>query len=420
MKDTQTKTQFDQIISALALIMDQFGQHNVLHSRRVAVLATALAEIVMPEKRDIIFYASLLHDVGAVIFGEHPLMFPTVHEQKRIPHIFDHPTVGSHIISSISAMEESRAYIQDHHEWYDGSGYPSGKKGDEIFLGAQLIRIADTIDQKIHAYGGNYPDTEIYNYLRLHKGREFSPDLWNAVMDLKNKDAGAFCSKITDNMGIQWMFSEVIQSVSPHWIISTPGMDESMKVILHTFADVIDAKHRYTKNHSERVAFLSEKIAAVLELPEAEILQVKYAAHLHDIGKVFVPHEILDKPGHLSDREVDIIRKHAIITMEILDEIEAFRDLSPIAGFHQERYDGKGYPDGLMGEDIPFGARILGVADSVDAMMSDRAYRNGMGVSNTIIQLQRCSGTQFDPTVASVTIGLLSDKEFVNELRKAE
>jgi putative nucleotidyltransferase with HDIG domain len=169
------------------------------------------------------------------------------------------------------------------------------------------------------------------------------------------------------------------------------------------------------KNHSERVAFLSEKIARILELPEAEIEKIRNAAHLHDIGKVYIPYEVLDKPGHLSEQEVDVMRKHAIITMEILDTIKAFRDLSPIAGFHQERYDGKGYPDGLMGDDIPLGARILCVADSVDAMLSDRTYRNGIGASNTIIQLERCSGAQFDPVVADVAIGLLSEKEFVDE-----
>lgn len=419
MKDEKIKSQFDQIISALSLIMDQFGNHTLLHSRRVAVIATALSEIVMPEKRDIIFYASLLHDVGAVIFGEHPVMFPTMQEQKRVPHIFEHPTVGSKIISRISALEEAQAFIQDHHEWYDGSGYPNGKKGEDVCLGAQLIHIADTIDQKIKVYG-DYSCTEIYNYLRLHKGREFNPNLWNAIMDLKNKDAGSFCMRISDDMSMQEIFSEMIQSVDPHWIVSTATVDDYTQVILHIFADIIDAKHKYTKNHSQRIAFLSEKIARVLELPEAEIEKIRNASYLHDIGKVYIPYEILDKPEHLSDQEVDAMRKHTIITMKILDTIEAFRDLSPIAGFHQERYDGKGYPDGLMGDNIPLGARILCVADSVDAMLSDRAYRNGIGVGNTIIQLQRCSGTQFDPVVAHVAIGLLSDKVFVDERRRAE
>lgn len=411
MKEIPTKTQFDQIMTALSLIMDQFGEHNLLHSRRVAVIAAALAEIVLPEKRDVIFYASMLHDVGAVIFGEHPMMFPSLEEQKRVARIAEHPTVGSKIVSEIKVIEEAQSYIQDHHEWHNGNGYPNRKKGEDISPGGQLIRIADTIDLK-----RQYPPTDIYNYLRQQKGREFHPDLWDAILDLKNKDAGAFYPEISDNFGIHRMFSDVLRSVNPHWITSMDG--DYIKIVLRTFAGIIDAKHSYTRKHSERIAFLSEKIARCMELPPKEIEDITHAAHLHDIGKVYVPHEILNKAGQLSDREIEIMKRHTIITMEILDTIQAFRNLSAIAGFHQERYDGKGYPDGLSGEDIPIGARIVGVADSIDAMLSDRTYRKSLSLENTIIQLRRCLGTQFDPMAASVAIGLLSDGETVQEMQR--
>ncbi len=417
MKDKKLKAQFDQTISALSLIIDQFGEQNLLHCRRVAVIATTLAEIVIPEKKDIIFYASLLHDVGAVVFGEHPMMFPSMEEQKRVSCVFKHPTVSSNIISKLNVPKEMLDYLGDHHEWYDGSGYPNGKKGEDISIGAQLIRIADTIDIKLRGYKER-PCTEIYNYLRLHKGREFNPSLWNAVLDLKNKDAGAFCTRISNDVDLHRIFSEILPTVEPHWITSETIMKNHMKVILDTFAEVIDAKHQYTRRHSERVAFFSEKIALSMELPQAEIEQIVYAAHLHDIGKVYVPNEILDKNGQLSNRELEILKRHVIITMEILDAIEAFRDFTPIAGFHQERYDGKGYPDGLSSDDIPLGARILGVADAVDAMLSDRAYRKALSVENTTIQLERCSGTQFDPMIAVIAIGLLNDKEMLTKMRE--
>lgn len=424
MKEVKIKRQFDQVASALSIIMDQVGDGNLLHSRRVAVIATALSEIVMPEKRDIIFYASLLHDVGAVIFGKHILMFPSLGEQKRDPSVFKHPTIGSEIISKISGLKEAEGYIQDHHEWYDGSGYPLGKKGKEISLGAQVIRIADAIDMKIHVHGSD-PFTDIYNYLRLHEGREFDPDLWNAVLDLKNKDAGTFFTRLSDNIGLniglQMMYSEVIKSVDPYWLTPTGRRQDYIygsESALAVFSEIIDAKHKYTRKHSERVAFLGGKIARIMELPQMEIEQIKHAAYLHDIGKVFVPPDILDKVGLLASREIEIMKRYTIITMEILDTIEAFRNLTAIAGFCQERYDGKGYPDGLSGEDIPVGARILGVADAVDAMLSDRAYRKALSVENTIVQLERCSGTQFDPTVATVVAGLLSNKEILEEMRK--
>lgn len=413
MKEIKTKAQFDQIITALSLIMDQFGEHNLLHSRRVAVIAAALSEIVMPGKRDLIFYAGMIHDIGAVIFGEHPMMFPTMEEQKRVPCIVEHPTVGSKIIAKLNVPEEVRAYIQDHHEWYDGSGYPNGKKGDDISMGAQLIRIADTINLK-----RQYPTTDLYNHLRLHKGREFSPELWNAILDLKNKDAGVFLIEIFDTRGMRRVFSEVLRSVNPVWVASSAMVGDYMKIILPLFAEIVDAKYGYTTKHSGRVAFFGEKIARIMELPQTEIDHITYAAYLHDIGKCYVPHEILNKTGHLSDREVEIVKRYPIITMEILDTIEAFRDFTAIVGFHQERYDGKGYPDGLSGEDIPIGARILGVADSVVAMLSDRPYRGALSLENTVIQLQRYSGTQFDPMVAYAAIGLLNNKEILEEMQR--
>jgi response regulator RpfG family c-di-GMP phosphodiesterase len=99
----------------------------------------------MPEKKDFIFCASLLHDVGAVIYGEYPLMFPSLEEQKKVHTILENPAVSARIISKINTLKGACDYLQYHHEWYDGSGYSGGKKGDEISVGAQLIRIADTV-----------------------------------------------------------------------------------------------------------------------------------------------------------------------------------------------------------------------------------------------------------------------------------
>ena len=250
-------------------------------------------------------------------------------------------------------------------------------------MGAQVIRIADAIDMQIHVHG-SYPFTDIYNYLRLRKGREFDPDLWDAILDLKNKDVGSFFIRIAGNVGLniglQSMYSEVIESVNPYWLTAEVTMENYSRVVFEIFAEIIDAKHRYTKKHSERVAFLCKEIAKTMELSQAEIEQIECAAHLHDIGKVYVPQEILDEARPLSNREMEIMKQHAIITMETLDAIESFRNLTAIAGFHQERYDGKGYPDGLSGEDIPLGARILGIADAIDAMLSDRAYRKTLSV----------------------------------------
>ncbi len=415
MNSEQTKTRFDQIVSSLAFTMDQFGGQNRMHARRVAVIAAALSEKILPEKKDVIFYASLLSDVGVAIFGEHPLEYPYMEEQKRLPHIFEHSITGARIIQKLLFPDDAGVFVRDHHEWYDGSGYPNRKKGEDTPLGAQIIRIADSIDQmmKIHETG---QFSDIYNYLRLNKGREFNPILWNAIMDLKCKDAGMFFKRVFDNNYTEWVFSEAIQTVNPYWVSSTSLTDDSMKAILETFSEVIDAKYKHLGKHSKRVSLFSEKIARAMELPQDEIKKIQYAAYLHDIGKIYVPSEILDKTGYLSDREKEIMRRYSIITMEVLDTVEVFRDFVDIAGFHHERYDGKGYPDRLSGDDIPMGARILHIADAVDAMLSDRAYRAALSVENTVIQLQRCSGTQFDPLMASIAVGLLDDREILEEM----
>ena len=138
-------------------------------------------------------------------------------------------------------------------------GYPNGKKGKEISLGAQVIRIADAINMQVCVHG-SYPFTDIYNYLRLRKGREFNPDLWNAVLDLKNKDAGPFFTRFSDNIGLniglQTMYAEIIRSVKPQWLTSsTIKIENYDKTVLEVFAEIIDAKHKYIRKHSERVAF---------------------------------------------------------------------------------------------------------------------------------------------------------------------
>ncbi len=411
-----TKRQFDQVISLLSSTADQFGEYNLLHSKRVAVIATALSEYILPEKKDIVFYASLLHDIGAVIFGEHPMMFPYIEEQKRIPCIYDHSIVGSGLMDNLDFPNEAKDFIHDHHEWYDGSGYPDMKRNGDISLGGQLIRVADAIDQLRRAYGKMEP-MEIYNYLRIHKGKEYNPKLWDVILDTKNKDGGEFFVKISDDNWVKQIFMDVLKSADPHWVKTLDTMDKFLENILEIFADTIDAKSKYTAtNHSRRIAVFCERIANTMELKQSETNKVKYAAYIHDIGKTYIPNDILEKMGYLSEREKGIMKRHAVMAMEVLDSVEILRDLVPFVGFHQERYDGKGYPDGLEGENIPIGARILNVADSVDAMLSRRPYREALGIENTIVQLQRCSGTQFDPFVATVAIGLLSEKEIVKEI----
>lgn len=166
---------------------------------------------------------------------------------------------------------------------------------------------------------------------------------------------------------------------------------------IETIANTIDAKDEYTKGHSRRVSDYSAIIAEKMGMDKDEIMKIRYIALLHDIGKIGVPDSVLNKPGRLTDYEYGLMKEHTLIGGRILQDIGIFEDLDFGAKFHHERYDGKGYPDGLKGEEIPKIARIIGVADAFDAMTSNRVYRKHLTKEQVLEELKKCRGSQFDP-----------------------
>jgi len=164
-----------------------------------------------------------------------------------------------------------------------------------------------------------------------------------------------------------------------------------------SLASAIDAKDTYTKGHSTSVSRYSEALARALNLPEAEVERITLGALLHDVGKIGIPENVLRKPTHLSEEEWEIMKQHPVIGAEkVLMPNEALRDLIPIVKYHHERWDGTGYPEKLKGEDIPFSARIVSVADAYHALISDRPYRKGLGVERACEILKMGAGIQWD------------------------
>lgn len=181
---------------------------------------------------------------------------------------------------------------------------------------------------------------------------------------------------------------------------------------MQTFSNFIDTKDPNTKGHSMRVAYYSKELAKKLKLPERDVELIYYIALLHDIGKIYIPDEILNKPGRLTGDERAIIETHAAKGAEILKDFTAIDGIADGARYHHERYDGKGYPQGLKGESIPFLARIIGVADSYDAMSSDRCYRPKLSKETIVNELKSNSGKQFDPEVVACMLELIESDEF--------
>ena len=184
-------------------------------------------------------------------------------------------------------------------------------------------------------------------------------------------------------------------------------------------SEAVDAKDRYTSGHSRRVAEYSRVIAKRMGKSVLEQEMIYRAGLLHDVGKIRIPIDIINKPGKLTDEEYDLIKIHPVTGYHILKDISEHYDMATAAKYHHERYDGKGYPNGLQGENIPEMARILAVADSYDAMTSNRSYRKWLPQSVVRSEIEKGKGTQFDPDVADIMLQIIDeDKEYT--LRQIE
>ena len=176
--------------------------------------------------------------------------------------------------------------------------------------------------------------------------------------------------------------------------------------LFQALAKVFDMRDPYVGGHAAQVAVYAVAIAEEMGFPADQIQLVRQSAFLHDIGKLAIPETILHKPGKLTELEVEFIKKHAEIGADLLASMEGLSHLAPFIRHHHERWDGKGYPLGLAGDEIPLESRILNLCDSVESMASDRPYHRGMSTKEIMDEIRRCRGTQFDPVLADVFIKL--------------
>ncbi len=190
---------------------------------------------------------------------------------------------------------------------------------------------------------------------------------------------------------------------------------ESIETLRYT----IEAKDIYTRGHSDRVSEISVLIGKKLGLSEQDLNTLRIGGLFHDIGKIGVPDSILQKADKLTDDEYSQIKQHPNIGVHILSNATIFKDILPIVEHHHERYDGRGYPSGLVGEDIPYLARIASIADSFDAMSSRRAYRDSLPKEKILSEFMRGRGTQFDPSIDDVFIDILENHfDEIEEIQK--
>jgi putative nucleotidyltransferase with HDIG domain len=245
------------------------------------------------------------------------------------------------------------------------------------------------------------PGTKLRNTLAMPLK---TPDKLLGIIQVANKlNQGKYSSEDIDLLNIlSSQLAFVIQNADLFSNLQKAYIDT-----LSALTGAIDAKDSYTRGHSERVAELSIKLAEECNVPSSEIENIKLGGLLHDIGKIGIPEAVLNKPGRLNDEEFNIIKSHPDLGLHILGKVEFLEHIVPIIRHHHERYDGKGYPGGLKGENIPLLARIVSVVDTFDAMTTNRPYRKALTIEESLVEIDRCSGSQFDPDIAAKFIKMV-------------
>lgn len=278
--------------------------------------------------------------------------------------------------------------VQDGIRWldehWDGSGKPERRTGEAIPL-ASRIALAAQITDVFHTEGGRMAARA---ELVARSGGWFDPAVVEAFLRAETKPG--FWEAIE---GVD--LDERLFALPP--ALGTAALTEDyIDDIAAAFADVIDAKSPFTAGHSRRVTLFTDMIAEEMGMPGDRRRWLRRAALLHDIGKLAVSNQILDKPGKPTDDEWQSIRNHPAHSANILSKISVFRELAEVAGAHHERIDGKGYPQGLSSDELPPEVRMLTVADVFDALTADRPYRGAMKVREALAILERDIGTAFD------------------------
>ena len=209
-----------------------------------------------------------------------------------------------------------------------------------------------------------------------------------------------------ENLAYQTKLESLVSARTEMLRKALADLERSYDITLEALGDALDLKDAETEGHSKRVTAFTIAIARAMDLPQDQVRIIARGAFLHDVGKMAIPDAILRKPGRLTADEQTIMREHAVLGYQMLRRIPFLREAADIVYSHQERFDGSGYPRGLKGDQIPLGARIFSIADTFDAMTSDRPYRAAQSVSAGRREIERNSGKQFDPDIVKIFLSV--------------
>ncbi|KGK87760.1 diguanylate cyclase [Clostridium sp. HMP27] len=307
---------------------------------------------------------------------------------------------GDAVLKSIGSILKNNARENDIVARYGGEEFsiilPDTSEKD-------AISIAENIRYKIEKTYFEGEENQPNGKITVSMGVSIYPDKAKSDVELiKSADDALYRAKFFNKNRVE-CYTSILDELKND--IEERHID--LVTSIKTLISVINAKDKYTYGHVERVVIYSKMLANKLGLDEEDKKKLIYGAYMHDIGKINIPKEVLNKRMSLTNEEWEMLKGHPLNGVEIIKPVESLRDISPLILHHHERYDGKGYPSNLKGEQIPFLARVLTVVDSFDAMTSNRPYNKRKTYDEAIDELKRCSGNQFDPVITRAFIDLI-------------
>ena len=373
-----------QVIYALSDALDLVGVDDVAHGKRVGVMSAECAKAMRWPQDEVLFVFDLgvLHDIGVSSTKVH----------QHLVNEFDwagsqeHAQLGGALIQDFAPLARMAQPIRYHHTRWDvmqREGVPR-----DVALHANLILLMDRVDAMAAPYyaSGKVLQQRKYfqNEIAQRKGTYFAESLVDAFISVSSHEAFWL---LLEPRPLNSYLQDMLAMGHPY-----EASTQELRQLAEIFARIVDAKSPFTATHSRGVARVARTLAELMGVSADNCDKLEIAGLLHDLGKLRIPDEVLDKPAKLEEEERMIINTHSFETMQILKNIQGFDDIRSWAANHHEEPQGRGYPYGLEGADLALEARILRVADIFQAMVQDRPYRKGLSnaaVDEFMAQLQR-------------------------------
>ena len=365
------------LIMCLSDAIDLVSPAVANHHKQVAYIAYSIgAELNLPmEQRNDLVLAGSLHDIGALSLKDR---IDTLEFEFKNPHL--HAEVGYFLLNLFEPLSSLATLVRFHHvPWSKGSG--SEFKGKQVPMGSHVLHLADRVAVLINKQKEILGQTKgVCERIQENSGKMFMPELVDVFSSLSAKE-------------YFWLdaASPSIGSILSRRVrLETIELDiEGLLSLAKLFSHIIDFRSRFTATHSSGVAASSEALSRLVGFSERECRIMRIAGYLHDLGKLAVPAEILEKPAKLTEDEFNVIRSHTFYTYRILEAIGDLDVINTWGSFHHERLDGSGYPFHHKGQDLSLGSRIMAVADVFTAITEDRPYRKEMPSERALQVLQQ-------------------------------